>query len=76
MKLSLLEKADMNFEAKVEETKYLTNYFLQGTNKSNQPENWDYKLEEIKRKLDWTPENVTFAKLAAQVRHFIVLAFL
>ena len=66
VKLSLLEKAGMNFDTKQEETKYLTNYFLQGAKKSHEPENWNVTLENIQKKLGW---NESFAKSAAQVRY-------
>ena len=58
----------MNFNTKVEETKYLTEYYLQGANRSEEPKNWNNKLKDIQNKLGWTPENQTFAALASQVR--------
>ena len=57
----------MNFDTKQEETKYLMTYFLQGANKSHEPENWNVALENIQKKLGW---NESFAKSAAQVRYF------
>ena len=58
----------MNFDAKVDDAKYLINYFLKGANRSDEPENWNETLDTLQKKLDWVPENQAFARLAAQVR--------
>ena len=62
-----MEKAELNFKAKVVDAKYLINYYLKGTNRSDEPQNWNETLDTIQKKLEWNPENEAFARLAAQV---------
>ena len=64
----MLEQAGLNIKdpQSDEDTKFLINYYLSGKNIDREPDNWVDKLEEIKKKLDWDPNDRPFAKVAAQ----------
>ena len=64
----MLEQAGLNIKdpQSDEDTKFLINYYLSGKNIDREPDNWGERLEEIKKKLDWDPDERPFAKVAAQ----------
>ena len=72
MQLSLLEKAELNFDSKMEETKYLINYYLEGVSIAKEPAGWNQILKSVQKRLDWTSANISLSTLASQVLCLLV----
>ena len=63
----MLEQAGLGGNQNSDMAKYLINYFLLGKELGKEPENWNSKLEDIHKKLNWDPKKQTFANLSSQV---------